>query len=97
MDMNRMTQKSQEAIQAAQALATRFGHVEVDGEHLHHREGQWDASSTQRKQHKESYKYCQPKDKFVFHDLNLIAQRKSSSTEMQFFNFFGSRIQHHAQ
>ena len=34
MDMNRMTQKSQEAIQAAQALATRFGHVEVDGEHL---------------------------------------------------------------
>ena len=34
MDMNRMTQKSQEAIQAAQALATRYGHVEVDGEHL---------------------------------------------------------------
>jgi len=34
MDMNRMTQKSQEVIQAAQALATRFGHVEVDGEHL---------------------------------------------------------------
>jgi ATP-dependent Clp protease ATP-binding subunit ClpB len=34
MDMNRMTQKSQEAIQAAQALATRFGHIEVDGEHL---------------------------------------------------------------
>src|SRR5210317_1827391 len=34
MDMNRMTQKSQEAIQTAQALATRFGHVEVDGEHL---------------------------------------------------------------
>jgi ATP-dependent Clp protease ATP-binding subunit ClpB len=34
MDMNRMTQKSQDAVQAAQALATRFGHVEVDGEHL---------------------------------------------------------------
>jgi ATP-dependent Clp protease ATP-binding subunit ClpB len=34
MDMNRMTQKSQEAVQAAQALATRYGHVEVDGEHL---------------------------------------------------------------
>jgi ATP-dependent Clp protease ATP-binding subunit ClpB len=34
MDMNRMTQKSQEAIQSAQALATRYGHVEVDGEHL---------------------------------------------------------------
>ncbi len=34
MDMNRMTQKTQEAIQAAQSFATRFGHVEVDGEHL---------------------------------------------------------------
>lgn len=34
MDMNRMTQKTQEAIQAAQTLATRYGHVEVDGEHL---------------------------------------------------------------
>ncbi len=34
MDMNRMTQKTQEAIQAAQSLAVRYGHVEVDGEHL---------------------------------------------------------------
>ena len=34
MDINRMTQKTQEALQAAQSLAVRFGHVEVDGEHL---------------------------------------------------------------
>ena len=34
MDMNRMTQKTQEALQAAQSLAVHFGHVEVDGEHL---------------------------------------------------------------
>jgi len=34
MDINRMTQKSQEALQAAQNLALRRGHVEVDGEHL---------------------------------------------------------------
>jgi len=34
MDINRFTQKSQEALQAAQSLAVRFGHVEVDGEHL---------------------------------------------------------------
>ena len=34
MDMNRMTQKTQEAIQSAQSLAVNFGHVEVDGEHL---------------------------------------------------------------
>ena len=34
MDMNRLTQKTQEAVQAAQSLAVRFGHVEVDGEHL---------------------------------------------------------------
>ena len=34
MDMNRMTQKTQEAIQSAQSLAVRFGHVEVDVEHL---------------------------------------------------------------
>jgi ATP-dependent Clp protease ATP-binding subunit ClpB len=34
MDINRMTQKTQEALQAAQSLATRHGHVEVDGEHL---------------------------------------------------------------
>ena len=32
MDINRFTQKSQEALQAAQSLAVRFGHVEVDGE-----------------------------------------------------------------
>ncbi len=34
MDMNRLTQKSQEAIQEAQSLAIQLGHVEVDGEHL---------------------------------------------------------------
>jgi ATP-dependent Clp protease ATP-binding subunit ClpB len=34
MDMNRLTQKSQEAIAQAQSLAVRYGHVEVDGEHL---------------------------------------------------------------
>ncbi len=34
MDINRMTQKSQEALQTAQSIATRHGHVEVDGEHL---------------------------------------------------------------
>jgi ATP-dependent Clp protease ATP-binding subunit ClpB len=34
MDMNRLTQKSQEALSEAQNAAVRFGHVEVDGEHL---------------------------------------------------------------
>ncbi len=34
MDINKMTQKSQEALQAAQTLALKLGHVEVDGEHL---------------------------------------------------------------
>ena len=34
MDPNKLTQKSQEAIAAAQSLATRLGHQEVDGEHL---------------------------------------------------------------
>ncbi|HEY2724221.1 MAG TPA: Clp protease N-terminal domain-containing protein, partial [Pseudonocardiaceae bacterium] len=34
MDMNRLTQKSQEALQEAQNLGTRYGHTEVDGEHL---------------------------------------------------------------
>ena len=34
MDPNKLTTKSQEAIQAAQSMATRYGHVEVDGEHL---------------------------------------------------------------
>src|SRR5918997_6035056 len=32
--MNRLTQKSQEALHDAQTKALRFGHVEVDGEHL---------------------------------------------------------------
>jgi ATP-dependent Clp protease ATP-binding subunit ClpB len=32
--MNRLTQKSQEALQDAQARASRLGHTEVDGEHL---------------------------------------------------------------
>ncbi|HUO40994.1 MAG TPA: AAA family ATPase, partial [Mycobacterium sp.] len=34
MDINRLTQKSQEALQEAQNIATRMGHTEVDGEHL---------------------------------------------------------------
>jgi ATP-dependent Clp protease ATP-binding subunit ClpB len=34
MDMNKLTQKSQEAMQAAQTKALRYGHQEVDGEHL---------------------------------------------------------------
>ena len=34
MDMNKLTQKSQEAVQSAQEKAVRFGHQEIDGEHL---------------------------------------------------------------
>ena len=34
MDQNKLTIASQEAIQAAQTKAIRFGHMEVDGEHL---------------------------------------------------------------
>jgi ATP-dependent Clp protease ATP-binding subunit ClpB len=34
VDVNRLTQKSQEALHDAQTRATRFGHTEVDGEHL---------------------------------------------------------------
>jgi ATP-dependent Clp protease ATP-binding subunit ClpB len=34
MDPNRLTEKSQEALQQAQTKALRFGHTEVDGEHL---------------------------------------------------------------
>jgi len=34
MDINRMTQKTQEALQSAQNHALKRGHVEVDGEHL---------------------------------------------------------------
>ncbi|MGW5361360.1 ATP-dependent chaperone ClpB [Actinopolymorpha pittospori] len=34
MDVNRLTQKSQEALQDAQGKASRVGHTEVDGEHL---------------------------------------------------------------
>ena len=34
MDINKFTIKSQEAMQAAETKATRFGHMEVDGEHL---------------------------------------------------------------
>jgi ATP-dependent Clp protease ATP-binding subunit ClpB len=34
VDPNRLTQKSQEALHDAQTKALRFGHVEVDGEHL---------------------------------------------------------------
>ena len=34
MDINKMTQKTQEALQAAQTKAIRYGHIEIDGEHL---------------------------------------------------------------
>ncbi len=34
MDINTLTQKSQEALQEAQAKAIQYGHVEIDGEHL---------------------------------------------------------------
>ena len=34
MDLNRLTQKSQEALAQAQSIALRFGHTETDGEHL---------------------------------------------------------------
>ncbi|GAA3099962.1 ATP-dependent Clp protease ATP-binding subunit ClpB [Kribbella aluminosa] len=34
MDLNHLTQKSQEALHDAQTKALRFGHTEVDGEHL---------------------------------------------------------------
>jgi ATP-dependent Clp protease ATP-binding subunit ClpB len=34
MDMNKLTQKSQEAVQSAQTKALRYGHVEVDSDHL---------------------------------------------------------------
>jgi len=34
MDINKLTMKSQEALQAAQTRATRFGHQQVDGEHM---------------------------------------------------------------
>ncbi|MCE5333874.1 MAG: ATP-dependent chaperone ClpB [Desulfobacteraceae bacterium] len=34
MDMNKLTIKSQEALQAAETRAIRYGHQEVDGEHL---------------------------------------------------------------
>ncbi len=34
MDLNRLTQKAQEAFAAAQSVATTFGHQQVDAEHL---------------------------------------------------------------
>ncbi|WP_432837343.1 ATP-dependent chaperone ClpB [Dactylosporangium sp. CA-092794] len=34
MDLNRLTEKSQQALLEAQGMATRAGHAEVDGEHL---------------------------------------------------------------
>ena len=34
MDINKFTQKAQEALQNAQTKAIRFNHQEVDGEHL---------------------------------------------------------------
>jgi ATP-dependent Clp protease ATP-binding subunit ClpB len=39
MDLNRLTQKSQEALHDAQTKALRFGHTEVDGEQLLARAG----------------------------------------------------------
>ena len=34
MDLNHLTQKSQEAVHDAQTKALRYGHTEIDGEHL---------------------------------------------------------------
>jgi ATP-dependent Clp protease ATP-binding subunit ClpB len=34
MDLNRLTEKSQQALSDAQSMAIRLGHTEVDGEHL---------------------------------------------------------------
>src|SRR5687768_14932156 len=34
MDLNKLTQKSQEAVQNAQTKALRYGHVEVDSDHV---------------------------------------------------------------
>ena len=34
MDMNKLTQKSQEALAQAQSIAIGYGQTEVDGEHL---------------------------------------------------------------
>jgi ATP-dependent Clp protease ATP-binding subunit ClpB len=34
VELNRLTQKSQEALHDAQTKALRFGHTETDGEHL---------------------------------------------------------------
>ena len=34
MDFNKLTQKSQQAVQRAQEVAVRYGHQELDGEHL---------------------------------------------------------------
>ena len=34
MDMNRFTEKSQEALQAAQRLAAKLNHQQIDAEHL---------------------------------------------------------------
>ena len=34
MDISRFTQKTQEALAEAQNVAVRYGHQEVDGEHL---------------------------------------------------------------
>ena len=34
MNIERLTKKSQEAVEAAQRIATRYGHTQVDGEHL---------------------------------------------------------------
>ncbi len=34
MDLNQLTQKSQDALRSAQTLAARYGHSDVDGEHL---------------------------------------------------------------
>src|SRR5437868_13126601 len=36
MDMNRFTEKAQEALVGSQSLATRLGHQQVEAEHLLH-------------------------------------------------------------
>ena len=36
MDLEKLTQKSREALASAQSTAAQFGHTEVDAEHLAH-------------------------------------------------------------
>ncbi len=34
MDINRMTEKTQEALQSCQTIAARFGHQQIEPEHM---------------------------------------------------------------